>query len=149
MLRAAKRNPLPVREIPEAPTGLGIPGAGDPDMWAAVGELPQDAAEIARVEAQLAPDLAGAQPFAPGQLVEDPRFGERQGAVQEVLLEHADLAGVEAIEAPDALDAGIERRVVGDGEDVETAPAVEVAELANGEPAVAPGRVRVKLTEER
>jgi RNA polymerase sigma factor (sigma-70 family) len=40
VLRAAKRNPLPVEEIPEAPTMLGIPGSGDPDLWAAVGRLP-------------------------------------------------------------------------------------------------------------
>lgn len=39
-LRAAKRNPLPVEEIPEAPTRLGVPGSGDPDLWAAVGRLP-------------------------------------------------------------------------------------------------------------
>jgi RNA polymerase sigma factor (sigma-70 family) len=40
VLRAAKRNPLPVEELPEAPTGLGIPGSGDPDVWAAVSGLP-------------------------------------------------------------------------------------------------------------
>lgn len=40
VLRAAKRNPLPVDAVPEAPTGYGIPGAGDPDLWAAVSGLP-------------------------------------------------------------------------------------------------------------
>ncbi len=40
VLRAAKRNPLPAEEIPEAPTGRGIPGSGDPDLWAAVNGLP-------------------------------------------------------------------------------------------------------------
>src|SRR3984885_8950423 len=40
VLRAAKRNPLPVAEIPEAPTTLGIPGAGNLDLWAAVTALP-------------------------------------------------------------------------------------------------------------
>jgi RNA polymerase sigma factor (sigma-70 family) len=40
VLRAAKRNPLPVEEVPEAPTGLGVPGAEDGDVWAAVGGLP-------------------------------------------------------------------------------------------------------------
>ena len=40
VLRAAKRNPLPVEEVPEAPTILGVPGSGDPDLWAAVGRLP-------------------------------------------------------------------------------------------------------------
>jgi RNA polymerase sigma factor (sigma-70 family) len=40
VLRTAKRNPLPVAEIPEAPTALGIPGAGNLDLWAAVTALP-------------------------------------------------------------------------------------------------------------
>jgi len=40
VLRAAKRNPLPVEEMPEAPTMLGIPGSGDPGLWTAVGGLP-------------------------------------------------------------------------------------------------------------
>lgn len=40
VIRVAKRNPLPVEDVPEAPTTLGIPGAGDPDLWAAVGRLP-------------------------------------------------------------------------------------------------------------
>ncbi|GAA1017531.1 RNA polymerase sigma24 factor [Acrocarpospora pleiomorpha] len=40
VLRAAKRTPLPVEEMPETPTGLGVPGSGDPDLWVAVRELP-------------------------------------------------------------------------------------------------------------
>jgi RNA polymerase sigma factor (sigma-70 family) len=40
VLRAAKRNPLPVQEPPEAQTAHGVPGSGDPDLWAAVAELP-------------------------------------------------------------------------------------------------------------
>lgn len=38
--RASKRNPLPVEELPEAPTALGIPGADDTDLWEFVGRLP-------------------------------------------------------------------------------------------------------------
>lgn len=38
--RATKRNPVPVEELPEAPTTLGIPGADDADVWASVGQLP-------------------------------------------------------------------------------------------------------------
>jgi RNA polymerase sigma factor (sigma-70 family) len=41
VLRAAKRRPLPVDELPEAPTGLGVPGSGDPDLWQAVRALPE------------------------------------------------------------------------------------------------------------
>ncbi|MGH8861052.1 MAG: RNA polymerase sigma factor [Jatrophihabitantaceae bacterium] len=40
VLRAAKRNPLPVQDLPEVQTACGIPGSGDPDLWAAVRELP-------------------------------------------------------------------------------------------------------------
>lgn len=40
--RAASRRPLPVEELPEEPTGLGIPGAGDDGaaLWRAVRALP-------------------------------------------------------------------------------------------------------------
>ncbi|MEV8637338.1 RNA polymerase sigma factor [Streptosporangium sp. NPDC051023] len=40
VLRVAKRNPLPIDEVPEAPTGQGIPDSGDSDLWAAVKGLP-------------------------------------------------------------------------------------------------------------
>ncbi|GAB2568186.1 RNA polymerase sigma factor [Leucobacter ruminantium] len=39
--RAAKRDPLPVEELPEVPTALGIPGAEDTDLWETVGRLPE------------------------------------------------------------------------------------------------------------
>ena len=41
VLRARKRQPAPVGEIPEVPTTLGVPGAGDGDLWQAVGALPE------------------------------------------------------------------------------------------------------------
>ena len=40
LLRARKRQPVPVAEIAERPATLGIPGADDPDLWRAVRELP-------------------------------------------------------------------------------------------------------------
>ncbi|MGW1624255.1 RNA polymerase sigma factor [Streptomyces sp. NPDC002172] len=40
VLRAAKRSPLPVDEVPEAPARRGIPDSGDFDLWAAVRDLP-------------------------------------------------------------------------------------------------------------
>ena len=40
LLRARQRQPVPVEEIPEAPSGLGIPGADDAGLWQAVRELP-------------------------------------------------------------------------------------------------------------
>ena len=41
VLRARKRQPTPVQEIPEAPTALGVPGAVDGDLWQAVRALPE------------------------------------------------------------------------------------------------------------
>ena len=40
MLRARKRQPAPVGELPEAPSSLGVPGADDGDLWQAVAALP-------------------------------------------------------------------------------------------------------------
>jgi RNA polymerase sigma factor (sigma-70 family) len=40
VLRARKRQPAPVGEIPEVPTTLGLPGAADSDLWQAVAALP-------------------------------------------------------------------------------------------------------------
>ena len=40
VLRARKRQPAPVEQVPEAPTALGVPGAGETDLWQAVAALP-------------------------------------------------------------------------------------------------------------
>jgi RNA polymerase sigma factor (sigma-70 family) len=40
-LRARKRRPAPVEEVPEAPTALGVPGGEDADLWQAVAALPE------------------------------------------------------------------------------------------------------------
>jgi RNA polymerase sigma factor (sigma-70 family) len=40
VLRARRRHPVPVGEVPEEPTSLGIPGMGDTGLWQAVRELP-------------------------------------------------------------------------------------------------------------
>ncbi len=40
VVRAATRNPLPVRDLPEEPTGNGAVGADDSGVWAAVSALP-------------------------------------------------------------------------------------------------------------
>ncbi|MGH3294451.1 MAG: RNA polymerase sigma factor [Trebonia sp.] len=40
VLRARKRRPAPVEEVPEAPTALGVPGDHDTDLWQAVTALP-------------------------------------------------------------------------------------------------------------
>jgi len=41
VLRARKRQPAPVGEVPEAPAPLGVPGVQDTDLWQAVGALPE------------------------------------------------------------------------------------------------------------
>jgi RNA polymerase sigma factor (sigma-70 family) len=41
VLRARKRQPAPVGEVPEAPSALGVPGAEDGDLWQAVRALPE------------------------------------------------------------------------------------------------------------
>jgi len=42
VLRARKRQPAPVGELPDEPTGLGLPGAADgSDLWQAVRALPE------------------------------------------------------------------------------------------------------------
>jgi RNA polymerase sigma factor (sigma-70 family) len=40
VLRARKRQPAPVEEVPESPTALGVPGTGETDLWQAVAALP-------------------------------------------------------------------------------------------------------------
>lgn len=40
VLRARRRQPAPVAEMPEAPSAVGVPGAGDGDLWQAVAALP-------------------------------------------------------------------------------------------------------------
>jgi RNA polymerase sigma factor (sigma-70 family) len=40
VLRARKRQPAPVGDLPEAPSAVGVPGAADGDLWQAVAALP-------------------------------------------------------------------------------------------------------------
>jgi RNA polymerase sigma factor (sigma-70 family) len=41
VLRARKRQPAPVEEVPETPTALGVPGTQDAELWQAVAALPE------------------------------------------------------------------------------------------------------------
>jgi RNA polymerase sigma factor (sigma-70 family) len=41
VLRARKRQPAPVGDVPESPTTLGVPGTRDGDLWQAVAALPE------------------------------------------------------------------------------------------------------------
>jgi RNA polymerase sigma factor (sigma-70 family) len=40
MLRARRRQPIPVEEVPEEPTTFGLPGIDDSGLWQAVRQLP-------------------------------------------------------------------------------------------------------------
>ena len=40
VLRARRRNPVPIEDVPDEPTALGVPGTDDSDLWQAVQELP-------------------------------------------------------------------------------------------------------------
>lgn len=40
VLRARGRRPVPTEQLPEAPSGLGIPGGNDTDLWTSVRALP-------------------------------------------------------------------------------------------------------------
>jgi RNA polymerase sigma factor (sigma-70 family) len=41
VLRARKREPAPIGEVPEMATALGVPGERDSDLWRAVAALPE------------------------------------------------------------------------------------------------------------
>ena len=41
VLRARKRQPAPVEEVPETATALGVPGTQDAELWQAVAALPE------------------------------------------------------------------------------------------------------------
>jgi RNA polymerase sigma factor (sigma-70 family) len=40
-LRAATRRAVPVADLPEVPSALGLPGAADGELWAALAALPE------------------------------------------------------------------------------------------------------------
>ena len=40
VVRAAQRRPAPIGELMDAPTDLSVPGEEDPELWAAVRDLP-------------------------------------------------------------------------------------------------------------
>src|ERR1700730_9123490 len=68
-------------------------------------EIAQHAAEITGIEIERAADLGRGRGAAAGDLVKHPRLGERIGAVEKSLTQHADLPRVEAVEAADRSDA--------------------------------------------
>jgi hypothetical protein len=72
---------------------------------AVLAEAAQDAAEIAVVEVEVGGERARRHLLAVGELVEHARFREREARVDQALAQQAELAGVEAGEAPHRGDA--------------------------------------------
>lgn len=68
----------------------------------------EDAAEVTRIEIQFAAEFSGRNPGALGKLVQHPRLGQREAAVQETVVQGADHARVEAAKSPDGGDAVVE-----------------------------------------
>src|SRR5262249_44622929 len=91
------------RELILPPVG-GERLAGD---QAAVFKVLHDAAEVARIEAQLAADLLGGQVVPVRELIDHPCLAQRVGAFVNVLVEHADLAGIGAVEGPHRGDLAV------------------------------------------
>ena len=69
-----------------------------------VREAAQDAAEIAGVEPELLAELGRRDRVALRELVEHARLGQREPAVEQSFLQHADPPRVEAVETADPVD---------------------------------------------
>src|ERR1700730_4308241 len=63
-------------------------------------EETEDPAQVARIQPQLPSELGGGGSLAMRELVEHAHLAQRELALEVALLEEADLASVEAIEAP-------------------------------------------------
>jgi hypothetical protein len=68
-------------------------------------ERAQQAAQVAGVEIEVARELGGGRPAAPRELPEQARFGEREPGRGELLVQDADSARLEAVEATDRFGA--------------------------------------------
>ena len=67
-------------------------------------EILHDPAEIAGIETQFGADLLGREILAVGEFVQHPGFAQRERALQQLLVEYAELAGIEAVEGADRRD---------------------------------------------
>ena len=75
---------------------------------AVLGEAPQDAAEIAGVEPEVGGERSRGDRLTMCKLPEDARLGHRESGVEEMLVQQADLARVEAGEAAHGGDATLQ-----------------------------------------
>ena len=113
--RQHRRHRIP-RLTLERPEGLP-PGRGERDRGAATVarrrfaahqpgglEAAQHAAQIARIEAEIARKVGRGRALAVDEFVEKPGFRQRKPATGQMLVEYADPPRVEAVESPDGVD---------------------------------------------
>ena len=77
------------------------------DDQATLVETLDDSAEVAGIEAEFRPDLLGRRLVAMGEFIEHPRLAQRVGALHQMLVEHPELVGVEAVEGANRRDLAI------------------------------------------
>src|SRR5205814_7265902 len=65
----------------------------------------QNTAQVSRIQSQFFAQLCGRRLLAIGEFIEHADFGQGQRTVKQPFLQNTDLPRVEAIEAPDGLDA--------------------------------------------
>src|SRR6185437_40154 len=70
-------------------------------------ETLDDAAEIAGVEAELDADFLCREVVAMGQFVKHPRLAQRERAFCQMLVQHPELARIEAVEGADCGDLAV------------------------------------------
>src|SRR5262245_66301762 len=67
-------------------------------------EIPQQAAEVSRIEVECAANVARCQLVAMGQFVQNAHLPERIGTIEVCLAQHADLLRVKPIESANRRD---------------------------------------------
>ena len=78
--------------------------AGDQSVFVKVLD---DPAEVAGVEAEFDADLLGGRVFPMGEFVKHPRLAQRVRAFHQVLVEHPEFAGIEAVEGANRRDLAV------------------------------------------
>jgi hypothetical protein len=92
----------PCSEPQQAAAGVGFGRRADQQFPGF--EPAKDAAQIARVEPEIAPQFGGGRRLAVGEFVEDAHFRQRIRAVEQVVGEHPDFPGVKPVEGADRVD---------------------------------------------
>ena len=102
-----KRRATPRRQGEFGDAAVGLRGLARHDL--APLQRPQGAAEKSGVEAERADQVGGGMAVALRDLVDDPRFLQRPGTVQELRFDDAELAGIEPAEAANGGNLSFQR----------------------------------------